>query len=212
MVPIAVTPSTTPTWLRLRSYRSRRSGARTARPNATAACEVCAIVPTARTSHRRRTSAATQRVLVPARAPLEAALRLQERLHVGTTEQHRGLGVPREHGSLGDAGEEQLHDRREPLDIRLLLDHEAERAVGNEREVVGEKVVTAALDLAAQAEVLDRLPTGERADPVDREDPAGLGLAVVGGLDHRLLLLRVAGESDDGRGRRLGGGGGPGEH
>src|SRR5262245_521386 len=166
MVPIAATPSTTPTWLRLRSYRSRRSGASTARPKATAACEVCAIVPTARTSHRRRTSAAAERILVPARAALEAALRLQEGLHVGPAKHHRRLGVPREHRPLRDTRKEELDHGREALDVGLLVDDELERAVGDELEVVGEQVVAAALHLPAQREMLERPATGERAGAV----------------------------------------------
>src|SRR5262249_5775570 len=161
--------------------------ARTARPKPTAACEVCAIVPTARTSDARRTSAAAERVLVPARAAFEPALRLQERLHVDATEQHRRLRVPREHRLLGGTGEEQLHDGRICLDVCLLLHDELERAVRDELEVVRQQIVAATFHLPAQPQTPDRATTRKRPRPVDGEEPTYRALSPVRRLHHGLL-------------------------
>src|SRR5262245_44480142 len=127
-----------------------------------------------------------ERILVAARAALEATPRLEEGLHVGLPEQNRGLCVPRLDGALGDPCEEELQHRCEPLDVRLLVDDEIELPARDELEVVREQVEAACVDLPAATP--QDVPERERAQGVERDRATRGGPAAESGLDVLLLL------------------------
>src|SRR5581483_3266746 len=137
---------------------------------------------------------APERVLVPAGAALEPALRPDERLDVGPAQEDRGLGVPGEDGPLRDPGEEELDHGREPLHVRLLVDDELEDAVGDELHVRRQEVVAAAAD-GSSPPLLEGPAEGEGAEAVDRDRSTGGRPRGQRRLDLPLPLPDVAGES-----------------